>query len=184
MAGELGDVAGGDAITAGFTNAVKDRTVMRYASASERDSLIPSPTAGDVAWLDDVSGLTIHTGTHWANVPRTDINGNLNFGSSDLLTSGMFIGTGAMRNLFIYDSSLLMDPGPDRQTEVVALSGFTTTSKMAVALSGSADNGQTLRGTLSYYDLSTSSITVSGWVPPESTAAGSLFYRLSIVEYY
>ena len=99
MSGELGDVIGGDTVAAGFTNAVKDRTAMRYANATERDALVPTPAGGELAWLNDVSGLTMWVGTYWADVPRTDINGNVAFGANVIVTApDMFQGPGAVRS--------------------------------------------------------------------------------------
>jgi hypothetical protein len=62
---ELGNVAGGETVTASFTNDVKNRTVMRYADAAARDASIPVPVDGDVAWLSASDDLTIYNGGTW-----------------------------------------------------------------------------------------------------------------------
>ena len=62
MAGELADVVGGAVIATSFTNDVKDRTVMRYANAAARDAAIPSPVAGDIAFITDTKTITYYTG--------------------------------------------------------------------------------------------------------------------------
>ena len=63
---ELGDVIGGDIITSSFTNQVKNRSVMRYTTAAARDASIPTPVAGDVAYL--LTGqLTIYNGSTWVD---------------------------------------------------------------------------------------------------------------------
>ena len=67
---ELADVIGGDIVTAAFTNDVKNRSVMRYASASARDSSIPTPQDGDVAWLQDANSLTIYANGSWLDIGR------------------------------------------------------------------------------------------------------------------
>ncbi|MDX3130245.1 hypothetical protein PV367_10670 [Streptomyces europaeiscabiei] len=51
-----------------LAEAVDSRTVMRFASATARDTQITTPVAGMIAWLDDISRLTHHTGTVWAPV--------------------------------------------------------------------------------------------------------------------
>jgi hypothetical protein len=60
---ELGDVAGGETVTAAFTNDVKNRTVMRYANAAARDASIPVPVEGDLAYLQDVNRITYYDGS-------------------------------------------------------------------------------------------------------------------------
>ena len=67
---ELGDVIGGDIVTAAFTNDVKNRSVMRYASASARDASIPTPQDGDVALLQDANSLTIYANGSWLDIGR------------------------------------------------------------------------------------------------------------------
>ena len=72
MSGELADVIGGETITANFTNEVKDRSVMRYTDATERDSLLPTPVTGDVAFLENgatFSELTIYGTSQVAGDP-------------------------------------------------------------------------------------------------------------------
>ena len=59
---ELNDVAGGETIASTFTNQVKERTVMRYASAAARDASIPAPIAGSLAFLDDTDTITMYDG--------------------------------------------------------------------------------------------------------------------------
>ena len=59
---ELPDVAGGQVISAAYTNQVKERTAMRYASAAARDSSLPVPEEGALAFLADVNVLTLYAG--------------------------------------------------------------------------------------------------------------------------
>ena len=65
---ELSDVIGGNTITATFTNEVKERSVMRYADAAARDTSIPAPVAGSLAWLQDVDQITVYDGAVWVTV--------------------------------------------------------------------------------------------------------------------
>jgi len=67
---ELPDVSGGDTVASGFTNQVKNRTTMRYASAAARDASIPVPVSGEVAWLVDVALVTVYNGAEWDSVGR------------------------------------------------------------------------------------------------------------------
>lgn len=51
-------------------NYISRRLVNTYASASERSTLIPTPAAGQLAWVTGV-GLTLYTGTAWVPVLGT-----------------------------------------------------------------------------------------------------------------
>ena len=70
---ELNDVIGGNTITASFTNEVKERSLMRYADAAARDTSIPAPVAGSLAWLEDVDKITAYDGTVWRTVAYEDL---------------------------------------------------------------------------------------------------------------
>jgi len=78
---ELNDVIGGNTITASFTNEVKERSLMRYATAATRDTSIPAPVAGSLAWLEDVSNITVYDGAVWITI--NDLHSDL----SDISTS-------------------------------------------------------------------------------------------------
>ena len=73
MSGEIPDVIGGQTIAVAWGNPVKDRTVMRYQNVAERDSLIPSPVIGDVAFVEEfveVAGGVFESAlTIYGNVP-------------------------------------------------------------------------------------------------------------------
>jgi len=62
---ELADVAGGETITAAFTNQVKERSSMRYASQAALDTSVPAPVEGTVAYLQDTNILQYYNGTAW-----------------------------------------------------------------------------------------------------------------------
>ncbi len=70
---ELADVIGGNTVTASFTNEVKERSLMRYATAAARDSSIPAPVAGSLAWLQDVDEITVYDGAVWRTVALGDL---------------------------------------------------------------------------------------------------------------
>ena len=62
---ELADVAGGETIASTFTNMVKERTVMRYASAAARDASIPAPIQGSLAFLESTKQITVYDSSQW-----------------------------------------------------------------------------------------------------------------------
>jgi hypothetical protein len=56
----------GDPLTAAQVNTnLMDQSVMRFASAAARDTAIPSPTEGMMAYLDDSNWLTSYNGSSW-----------------------------------------------------------------------------------------------------------------------
>lgn len=56
----------GNTLTAADVNGyLMDQSVMRFASASARDTAIPSPTEGMVCYLDDLNYLMVYTGSAW-----------------------------------------------------------------------------------------------------------------------
>ncbi len=65
---EIPDRINGEIIEAAHINTNRDRTIQRYTSASNRDSLMPLPVTGDTGWLDDVNQLTIYDGSSWTVV--------------------------------------------------------------------------------------------------------------------
>ena len=69
---ELPDVSGGETITAARDNQVKERSAMRYASAAARDTSIPAPVAGSLAYLQDTDTLTMYDASTWVTVPIGD----------------------------------------------------------------------------------------------------------------
>jgi len=109
-AGEIGDVSGGDVIAAGFTNDVKDRTAMRYASAASRDSIITAPVAGSLAYLEDVNRVTLYRNGAWGDMVSVDLSGNIDLGTDDFVTAdpGSFRGPGAIRKRFSFNGNFLV----------------------------------------------------------------------------
>lgn len=62
---EIPDVVAQETILTNWGNPIRDRTVQRYADTSERDSLNPVPTNGDIAYLEDLKFLQLHNGAVW-----------------------------------------------------------------------------------------------------------------------
>ena len=62
---ELPDRIDGEIIEAAHMNEATIRSVQRYASIAERDSLNPAPENGQPAWIIDVGELQIWDGAKW-----------------------------------------------------------------------------------------------------------------------
>jgi len=93
---EIPDVTPGGTIQTAWGNQIRDRAVMRYASAAARDASVLVPVSGDLAWLDDVNELTIFNALVW----QVHVRGNHNHAGNIIgsqvpgvedLTSGSFI---------------------------------------------------------------------------------------------
>ena len=82
---ELTDRVGGDTIPSAFHNQVKERTIMRYASAVARDASIPVPVEGSLAYLNDVNIVTLYDGFDWVNLP--DLGGHQTASVTTTLTA-------------------------------------------------------------------------------------------------
>ncbi|MDN3259641.1 hypothetical protein QWJ26_07385 [Streptomyces sp. CSDS2] len=52
---------------------VDARTILRFASAAARDTVITAPAPGMVAWLSSPGQLTYYTGTAWQAVPAAPV---------------------------------------------------------------------------------------------------------------
>ena len=62
---EISDVVAGETILVSWGNPIRDRTVQRYADVTQRDSLNPSPSIGDVAYITSDQALYIWQGNFW-----------------------------------------------------------------------------------------------------------------------
>lgn len=58
----------GTVLTASDMNSTVDQTVMVFASATARDTAIPTPTAGMSVYLEDIAQLQYYNGTAWTQV--------------------------------------------------------------------------------------------------------------------
>ena len=65
---ELPNRIDGEIIEAAHMNDATIRSVQRYTTAAQRDSLNPAPEEGQPAWISDVNELTFWTGTQWLAV--------------------------------------------------------------------------------------------------------------------
>ena len=65
---ELPDVSPGATISTVWGNQIRDRAVMRYPGPSDRDLSVPTPVAGDLAYLTVSQVLTIFDGASWVAV--------------------------------------------------------------------------------------------------------------------
>jgi len=206
-AGELGDVSGGDVIAAGFTNNVKDRTIMRYASAASRDAIITAPVAGSLSYLDNTSQVEIYTGSFWAKMQRVDANGNINLNGDDFVTvaPGEFRGPGNFDGGQFINATLFEGPGSIRKFSKVAGSipgfaggaenlfqstaipaGFIDVAKIGISIVGNASNPVTLRASFSYsdFDLGAGFVFVRAWVDADMTTPGTAFFDMYLTEHW
>lgn len=62
---ELPDVISGEPVESNWGNDIRDRTLQRYVDAADRDAAVPLPVSGDLAYLDDVSMVTVSDGALW-----------------------------------------------------------------------------------------------------------------------
>lgn len=62
---EMPDVIAGEAVESSWGNQIRDRSVQRYTDSTERDTLVPIPNAGDLAWLQAEQLLTVWNGSLW-----------------------------------------------------------------------------------------------------------------------
>src|SRR5690554_3771562 len=68
---EIDDVQIGETIAVEWGNAIRDRTIQRYADAAERDELHPNPTEGDLSYLEDTNSIEFYDGFAWvAGIPN------------------------------------------------------------------------------------------------------------------
>src|SRR5690554_3626120 len=68
---EINDVQIGETIAVEWGNAIRDRTIQRYANAAERDELHPNPTEGDLSYLEDTNSIEVYDGFAWvAGIPN------------------------------------------------------------------------------------------------------------------
>jgi hypothetical protein len=70
---EIANVVSGNTITSSWGNAIRDRTVQRYATAAARTSGHPSPVEGDLSYLQDSNTLWYYNGTAWVPVGLPEV---------------------------------------------------------------------------------------------------------------
>lgn len=62
---EIPDVIGGEYILTSWGNPIRDRTVQRYVDETQRDTLLPVPVAGDLAYMQNADSFEIYDGAKW-----------------------------------------------------------------------------------------------------------------------
>ena len=97
--------ATGDLINASdFNNYIQEQVIMRFASATARDSAVSSPEEGMFAYLSDTNDLTFYNGSSWASyIGEGDITGVT---ITTNATSGLSGGTTASSGAFSSTLSL------------------------------------------------------------------------------
>jgi len=63
---EIPSVLPGEVIQSAWGNLIRDRTLQRYADQTELDISVPTPVAGEIAWLGDPGAVFVYDGTDWA----------------------------------------------------------------------------------------------------------------------
>ena len=65
---EMANVVGGEIITDEWGNLIRSRTVQRYATVAARTAGHPTPTAGDLSYLQDSGDLDVYHGGTWEHI--------------------------------------------------------------------------------------------------------------------
>jgi len=205
-AGEISDVSGGDVIAAGRSNDVKDRTIMRYANAASRDSIITAPVAGSLSYLENTGQVEIYTGSFWAKMQRVNVNGDIDLNGDSFRTvaPGKFVGPGDFDGGFFINATLFEGPGSVRKFSkvngsvsgfvggaenlfqaVTVPAGFVDVAKISISIVGNASNPTTLRASFSYSDFTIGgNVFVRAWVDADMTTAGTAFFDMYLTEYW
>lgn len=69
---EIANVASGETIESAWGNAIRDRTIQRYTSTAERDSLNPGPVEGDLAYIENTDTIQFYDGSSWVDFITDD----------------------------------------------------------------------------------------------------------------
>ena len=87
---EMPNVILDETIETEWGNAIRDRTVQRYANVTERSALIPSPTEGDLAYMEDTNTVLYYDGSNWRQL--SDV-GSVLMGGIKGAAGGFSLGT-------------------------------------------------------------------------------------------
>ena len=176
---ELNDVAGGETIASTFTNQVKERTVMRYASAAGRDTSIPAPVSGSLAYLQDSDTVTMYDGTNWVALVMASgavaMTAALDMGGNELLNVTGIRDTGNVSRMIpVEDGPLNLygeSGGAPKQTVSDTGTAFAAPARVTEAAQNLGDN--LARNVV--INIGEPTITVRGslWIDP---TAGTLAY--------
>ncbi len=77
---ELPSRIDGEIVEASHMNEATIRSIQRYSSEANRDSLNPAPETGQPAWIEDIAQLQAWNGTVWVVVGGTGVYLGLNRG--------------------------------------------------------------------------------------------------------
>jgi len=78
---EIPNVVQGTPVESDWGNDIRDRTLQRYADATQRDTLTPLPVAGDLAYLEDTGEVQCWSGA-WLPIARVNFESILMYGDS------------------------------------------------------------------------------------------------------
>ena len=80
---EMDDVLSGETIESAWGNQIRDRTLQRYVNVTERDTLNPTPDAGDLAYITSINGIQFYDGVAWVVVLTPEVR------NSDAITAAV-----------------------------------------------------------------------------------------------
>lgn len=83
----LTDAPNAEALAKNIANAIVQRAIMRFASASTRNATVTSPAEGMFAWLQDTDLLTVYSGSTWLPYLGTTVSDVQNSAYEAKLTS-------------------------------------------------------------------------------------------------
>lgn len=140
---EMPDVVAGNTITVAWGNQIRSRTVQRYATAAARTASIPSPTEGDLSYLQDTNTVYVWDGSAWTSMGDL-LAGPLRFGTAQHETSAALTTT-------LTDKASIVFTKPTAWTtyEIIAwghAKGASGSGFMISRVEIGASNGTTLEG--------------------------------------
>ncbi len=74
----LADAPNAEALAKNIANAIVQRSIMRFTSASNRNATITAPVEGMFAWLQDTDLLTVYSGSAWLPFLGTTVGAKAN----------------------------------------------------------------------------------------------------------
>lgn len=83
---DLTDAPNAATLARNIADAIVQRSVMRFASASARTAAVAAPVEGMVTWLQDVNRLYVYDGSSWTLVGPQAQSGTFNVSFSSLDT--------------------------------------------------------------------------------------------------
>jgi len=164
---EIPDVVQGTPVASDWGNDIRDRTLQRYADATERDALNPLPTPGDQAYLDDSGAVQVWTGTAWDQLrPLSN-------------TAGL------VRTFWQTQVQVATTQGQVAILDVdISAAGITNWGKVNVSVIGFASNAQSTQRFWSVWSFSLTSLSLRNVPGQSNPASGTAFGRLQLTEYW